>query len=66
MTDTGLLREPVEGALFLSQYSIKPGYNHNREVIFTTSKIYCRLEIYPVVDIYDVGELASDPIHEAS
>src|SRR5688572_28736171 len=40
MTDTGLLGQPVEGALFLSQYFIKPGHNHNREVISTISKIY--------------------------
>ena len=52
MTDTSLLRKPVEGALFLSQYFIKPGNNHNREVMFTISKIYCRLEIYSVGDIY--------------
>ncbi len=52
MTDTGLLREPVEGALFPCQYFIKPGYNQNREVMFTISKIYCRLEIYSVVNIY--------------
>jgi len=31
MADTGLLREPVEGALFLRQYFIKPGHNHNRD-----------------------------------
>jgi len=52
MTDTGLLRRPVKGALFLSQYFIEPGYNHRREVMFTTSKIYCRLEVYSVVNIY--------------
>ena len=66
MTDTGLLRQPVEGALFLSQYFIKPGHNHNREVMFTTSKIYCRLEIYSVDDIYSSCELATDPINKAS
>ena len=66
MTDTGLLRQPVEAALFLSQYFIEPGYNHNRGLILTTSKIYCRLELYSVVDIYSTCELATDPIHEAS
>ena len=30
MTDTGLLRQPVEGALFLSQQFVEPGHNHNR------------------------------------
>ena len=29
MTDTGLLRQPVEGALFLSQQFVEPGHNHN-------------------------------------
>jgi hypothetical protein len=67
MTDTGLLRQPIEGALFLSQYFIEPGYNHSREVMFTTSKIYCRLEVYSVVNIYSaLFELATYPIHEAS
>ena len=66
MTDTGLLRQPVEAALFLSQYFIKPGYNHNGGLILTTSKIYCRLEIYSVVDIYSACELATEPIPEAS
>ena len=67
MTDTGLLRQPVEGALFLSQYFIEPGHNHNREGIFTTSKICCRLEIYPVLETYgSLCELATDPIYEAS
>ena len=66
MTDTGLLRQPIEGALFLSQYFIKSGHNHNREVMFTTSKIYCRLEIYSVVETYNAFcELATYPIHEA-
>ena len=66
MTDTGLLRQPVEGALFLSQHFIKPGHNHNEEVISTTSKIYCRLEICSIVDIYSACELATDPVPEAS
>src|ERR1051326_7691373 len=52
MTDTGLLRQPVEGALFLCQYFIKPGHNHNREVIFTISKLYCRLGIYSLLETY--------------
>ena len=67
MTDTGLLRQPIEGALFLSQYFIEPGHNHNREVMFTISKIYCRLEIYFVVETYNAffHELAAYPIHEA-
>ena len=30
MTNTGLLRQPVEGALFFSQQFVEPGHNHNR------------------------------------
>ena len=31
MTDTSLLRQPVEAALFVSQQFVEPGHNHNRE-----------------------------------
>jgi hypothetical protein len=51
MADTGLLRQPVEGALFLGQYLIEPRHNHNSEVIFTTSKICCRLEVYSALEV---------------
>jgi len=51
MADTGLLRQPVEGALFLGQYLIEPRHNHNSEVIFTTSKICYRLEIYSALEV---------------
>ena len=66
MTDTGLLRQPVEGVLFLSQNFIEPGNNHIR-FILTTSKICCRLEIYSAADTYgSFCVLATDPIYDAS
>jgi hypothetical protein len=46
MTDTRLLRQPIEGALFIGQQFVDRGYNHDWEVMFTTPTLYCRLEIY--------------------
>jgi len=58
MTDTGLLRQPIEGALFLSQQFVEPGHNHKRdEFMFTTSDIYCRCEIYFVAGTYKSGRI---------
>lgn len=31
MTDTRLLRQPIEGALFIGQQFVERGYNHDRE-----------------------------------
>jgi len=52
MTDTRLLRQPVEGALFLSQQFVEPDDNHNRGTVFTTPNIYCRSGMYSVVETH--------------
>lgn len=51
MTDTRLLRQPVEAALLVSQEFVESGLNHNRGISIT-SKIYCRLDIYSVAGTY--------------
>jgi len=62
MTDARLLREPVEGALFLSQNYIESGNDHKeREPIFITSGIYCRFELYTVVEIYTPADPCNYP-----
>ena len=54
MTHASLLRQPVEAALFLGQQFVEPGDNHNRALILTTSEIYCRPEIHPILSTYPV------------
>ena len=68
MTDTSLLRQPVEAALFLGQQFIEPGNNHDRARSYLPHPKYIvDLKYIPyLAHIKYVLVLATDPIHRAS
>ena len=68
MTDTSLLRQPVEAALFLGQQFVEPGYNHDRARSYLPHPKYIvdlKYILY-LAHIYGTRALATDAVPEAS